>query len=446
MSVKFLLDVFNDHRQDDAIIWHGRSFSYGWLIEAIESWQKYLAENSVKSGDVVSLETDYSPNCIALLLAMIANGCIIVPLSALSESGYSGLRTTALVEKTVRIDTRDRVLIRETGHTASHKLFSKLRQIHHPGLVLFSSGSAGNCKAVVHDFVSLLNKFKTKRHRFRTLTFLLFDHIGGINTLLYTLSNGGCIITVQNRNTEVVCDAIEKYKVQLLPTTPTFLNLLLLSETYKEYDLSSLKVITYGTEVMPVHTLGRFNNLFPDVRFLQTYGLSEIGILRSKSKESDSLWVKLGGDGFKVRVVDGLLEIKSRSAMLGYLNAPSAFTEDGWLKTGDSAEVDGEYVKILGRESDMINVGGQKVYPAEVEGLLQLMIGVEEVVVCGESNPIIGQMVKAAVKVNTGETTAEFRKRMQRYCRNKVSKFKIPQKIVIVNNSLHSERFKKVRG
>lgn len=66
------------------------------------------------------------------------------------------------------------------------------------------------------------------------------------------------------------------------------------------------------------------------------YGMSEVGILRSRSRASDSLWVQVGGDGYETRVVNGMLQIRGRSTMLGYLNAPSPFTEDGWLMTGDA--------------------------------------------------------------------------------------------------------------
>ena len=61
---------------------------------------------------------------------------------------------------------------------------------------------------------------------------------------------------------------------------------MLASEAYKRYDLSSLKLVTYGTEVMPESTLTRFHELFPNTRLLQTYGLSEVGILRSKSRSA----------------------------------------------------------------------------------------------------------------------------------------------------------------
>src|SRR5439155_3515251 len=111
----------------------------------------------------------------------------------------------------------DQARLEPTAARASHELYARLRTALHPGLVLFSSGSTGKSKAAVHDFVPLLEKFRVSRHALRTLTFLLFDHIGGVNTLLYVLSNAGCVVTVQDRSPQGVCAAIEKHRVQLLP-------------------------------------------------------------------------------------------------------------------------------------------------------------------------------------------------------------------------------------
>jgi len=153
----------------------------------------------------------------------------------------------------------------------------------------------------------------------------------------------------------------------------------------------------------------------------------------------------LGGEGFETRVVDGMLEIKAKSTMLGYLNAPSPFTEDGWLKTEDVVEVDGEYIRILGRKSEIINVGGEKVYPAEVESVLQLIEGVEDVAVSAEPNPITGQIVVARVKISSGETLSEFRKRERAFCKDKLASYKIPQKVVFVDKVMYGTRLKKMR-
>lgn len=436
---------FAEAGEADALVWRDRSYSYAYLLEQIDVWNQMLDDADIENGTVVSVEADFSPSATALMLALIERNCLFVPLSSSVESKKPEFREVAQVEAIVAIDDDDMPSISRTGVTATHEIIMALKEKGHPGLTLFSSGSTGKSKAAVHDFVPMLEKYKVPRHSLRTITFLLFDHIGGVNTLLYNLSNAGCVITVADRSPETVCKAIQDYRVELLPTSPTFINLILVSEAYEKYDMSSLKTVTYGTEVMPESTLERFHALFPETRLLQTYGLSEVGILRSKSKSSDSLWVKVGGEGFETRVVDGLLEIKAKSAMLGYLNAPSPFTEDGWFITGDAVEVDGEYIKILGRKSELINVGGEKVYPAEVESVLQMMDGVEEVVVNSEPNPLTGNIVVARVRLSTGENLSDFRKRMRAFCRDKLSRFMIPQKVIIADSQLHGERFKKMR-
>jgi len=310
---------------------------------------------------------------------------------------------------------------------------------------LFSSGSTGEPKAALHNFSKLLEKFKVQRHSLRTITFLLLDHIGGINTLFYVLSNTGTIISIEDRNPDAVCRAIERHKVELLPTSPTFLNLLLLSEVYRRYDLSSLQQITYGTEPMPESTLRRISELFPHAKLLQTYGLSEVGILRSKSLSNNSLWVKIGGEGFETKVVDNILWIKAESAMLGYLNAPSPFDEEGWFNTGDEVQVDGEYYRILGRRSELINIGGEKVFPAEVESVLMEMDNILDASVRGEPNPITGQMVVARVTLQESEDVVSLRKRVRQYCQARLAPFKIPAKVEIAEKELHSARYKKMR-
>ena len=445
MHIDFLRQQFADNGSADALVWRDQVISYDQLLAEVDNWVDILGEEVISKGSVVSIEADFSPRAIALMLALIEHNCVVVPLSSSVQSQIPEFREIAQVEVIMSVGDDDVPKISRTGAAADHPVLMKLRDAEHPGLILFSSGSTGKSKAAVHDFVPMLEKYKVSRHSLRTITFLLFDHIGGVNTLLYNLSNAGCVITVQDRSPDAVCEAIAKYDVELLPTSPTFLNLIIVSGAYEKHDLSSLKMVTYGTEVMPESTLARFHELFPNVRLLQTYGLSEVGILRSKSRSSDSLWVKVGGEGFDTRIVEGKLEIKAKSAMLGYLNAPSPFTEDGWFKTGDAVEVDGDYIRILGRESELINVGGEKVYPAEVESTLQLMDGVEEVVVKGESHPLTGNIVVARVRLNTDETLGEFRKRMRKFCSSRLARFKIPQKVEMADTSLHGERFKKMR-
>ena len=312
--------------------------------------------------------------------------------------------------------------------------------------MLFSSGSTGRNKAVLNDFSTLLEKFKVPRQRLVTMSFLLFDHIGGVNTLLYTFSNGGTVVTTASRDPDEVCRLIERHRVELLPTTPTFLNLLLLSESHRTRDLSSLRLITYGTEVMPDSTLARVHEAFPDVRLQQTYGLSELGILRTKSRSSDSAWVKVGGEGIETRVVDGTLRVRAPSAMLGYLNAPNAVDPDGWMDTEDLVEVDGEFVRFLGRKSQIINVGGSKVYPAEVESVLLQMDNVADATVYAKPNAITGQVVAARIALKEPMDPATMRREVRAFCRSRLPAVKVPVVIELADDALYSARLKKKRN
>ena len=216
------------------------------------------------------------------------------------------------------------------------------------------------------------------------------------------------------------------------------------SGEYRHYDLSSLKIVAYGAERMNQNLLARLNAVLPDRVFIQKYGTSELGSPKSRSRGNDELWINIKRSDCEMKVVDNVLWLRSPAAMLGYLNAPTPFDADGWLSTGDEVIVEGEWIQILGRTSEVINIGGEKLYPADVESVLGLMDGVEEVVVSGEPNLLTGQIVKALVKFPIGETLEEFRKRMQPFCRPKLPDYKIPQKVVFASNELHGSGLKKL--
>lgn len=445
MFIDFLLDRFNAHPEHEAVVWEGQRFTYGAIAERVSHWRSDIVSRQIVPGTVVGLEGDFSPNSIALLLALAEHACIAVPYSNVSQKNRARKDNIAQLERYYRVDAADAVTFETTGRTAEHPLYSALRARRHPGLVLFTSGTSGDPKAAVHDFIFLLEKYEVHRKGMNTLNFLLFDHWGGLNTVLHTLSNGGTTVTVRDRSPDSVCRLIQDFGVQLLPATPTFLNLLLISGAQKKYDLSSVEVISYGAEPMPQSTLDHLATVFPHVTLQQTYGLIEVGVLRSKSKNNGSLWVKIGGEGFETRVVDGMLQIKSRSAILGYLNAATAITPDGWFMTGDAVEQDGEYFRILGRKSEIINVGGEKVYPIEVESVIQAMDNVLEATVYAEKNLLLGNIVCAKVRLAEAQDPHEFANSLKSFCQSRLERYKVPVKVIVMDQEHFGDRFKKVR-
>ena len=93
--------------------------------------------------------------------------------------------------------------------------------------------------------------------------------------------------------------------------------------------------------------------------------------MRTKTKDDNSLSMKIGGEGFKVKIINNTLYVKSISNMIGYLNAKQPFDKNGWINTGDKVKVEKNgYITILGRKSDIINIGGEKVFPQEIENIL----------------------------------------------------------------------------
>lgn len=440
MSLDFIIDDIKSFGEDIAIITDGVECKYSELYTEYETAKKFLEVNGIEENSVVSLRGEFTPKTIGMMLAIVDKSCVYVPISTAVKDPA---RYNEIAEVQFYIDG-DNVVKFETE--PKHEILKNLIDNKNPGLVLFSSGTTGDPKAAVHNLNPLLEKYKVKGKKIRSLAFLLFDHIGGFNTVMYNIANGGLLVTLKNRSPEEVAACIEKYKLELLPTSPSFLNMVLYSHIYEKYDLSSLKIISYGTEPMPESTLKMMHEIFPDVKMKQTYGLSEVGIMRTKSESSDSLWLKVGGDeDHQIKIVDGILFIKSKMSMLGYLNAPSPFDEDGWMNTKDRVEQKGEYIRILGRESELINVGGEKVYPAEVESVLLEVPGVKDAIVGKMANPILGSVVICKIAASETEDLVVLKKNIQKHCAEKLEKFKRPVKIEFQTDSFNTARFKRLR-
>ena len=135
-----LMNVLRANPEKDAVIWQGRAYRYAWLYEAVSRWDAVLEERGVKPGSVVSVEADFSPNAIGLLLALIQRSCIVVPLTASVEVKKSEFREIAQVETVIGLADGETPQVRRTGTRVEHELLLRLRLEQRPGLILFSSG------------------------------------------------------------------------------------------------------------------------------------------------------------------------------------------------------------------------------------------------------------------------------------------------------------------
>ena len=274
----------------------------------------------------------------------------------------------------------------------------------------------------------------------KTLSFLLFDHIGGLNTLFHTLFNKGTVIFPRNRTVDEVLKACTDYEVDVLPTTPTFLRMMLISGKIPLKVPETLKIITYGTELMDQSTLTTITKLLPKVDFRQTFGMSELGIVRAKSKARDSLYMKIGGEGIQTKIVENTLFIKSKTRMVGYLNAKSPFDKNGWYNTSDIVEYKNGFYKIKGRTDDLINVGGLKFMATDVEKVVLKDKNILFAKVYPKANPLTGQHVEMLIQPKNYKTFDI--RRFKTLLRQKLQQHMYPKRIIIDNVKIN-HRYKK---
>lgn len=430
-----------------ACIWRDEVCTYGELVRAGDELTAELRSAGIGKGDVVAVVSDYSPTMIAALTALSELRAVAVPLTpSLQPADREAKVRIARANRVISIAADDTWTLSPGPGGDRFDLIDVLVQDGHPGLVVFTSGTTGEPKAILHDVEQCLRPFDVQRRGNVTLLFFAPDHMGGLNTLFYALCTGGTVVCVRERTPGAICAAIERHRVQFLPSSPTFLRLLLLAEAHQRHDLSSLELVTYGSEPMHEQTLARLQEAMPDTRFHQVYGLAELLALRSEPRAPGSSWLRLRPDNYDVKIKNGTLWVKTESAMVGYLNAPSPFDEEGWFDTGDMVEREGEYVRILGRESEVINVGGEKVYPAEVEDVIMRMPNVSDATVYRHFHPIIGQVVAARVMLERPEPVAQFKRQLRKHCAEHLARYKVPVKVELTEETEYSDRFKKTRA
>ncbi len=422
----------NKGREQPFLIGPGGSLAFRDIASAATPAGIDLGE--INRGDVVALVGDFDGPTIAMMLELLDRGVVLMPLTEGTRADHDYFFESGRAEWVIRENRVERLAPRGEDQP----LIEEVRHRGHPGIIFFSSGTTGRPKAILHDFNNFLERYEVPRPPLRALNFLLFDHAGGINTMLHTLFNRGVVIVPSERTPETLAANMVEHRVELLPTTPTFLRMMLLSGAFDTTSFPDLRVITYGTERMDQGTLDRLCAKLPNVDFRQTYGLSELGVFQVKSKARDSLWMQIGGKGIETRIADDVLHIRSDNRMLGYLNAPSPFV-DGWYDTGDIVEQDGDYIKVVGRAKEVINVGGLKILPGEVERVALLHPDVLRAKVIGVANPITGQHIEVTVQPKEGASLD--RRAMMSHFRAHLVKQLAPHKVTVGEVAL-SHRFK----
>ena len=255
----------------------------------------------------------------------------------------------------------------------------------------------------------------------------LFHVFANACVLNRTVVNRGCIAMLPRFDAKDTLATIQRTKATAMPGVPTMYQALLDHKDFAATDFTSLRACIAGGAPLGAALKAKFE-AGSGARLLEGYGLTESsGVVSTNSYEGEERVGTIGQPipRTEVRLVDkedatrpapegepGELVVRGPQIMRGYWNRPDAakraFTEDGWLRTGDVAEIDDDgFIRIVDRVKDMIAVGGFKVFPSQVEDVLLAREGVKEALVIGVPDDYLGERVEAYVVLDPDEETLD---------------------------------------
>jgi acyl-CoA synthetase (AMP-forming)/AMP-acid ligase II len=316
-------------------------------------------------------------------------------------------------------------------------------------IYMMTSGTTGKPKIAAHTLDALMSRARAGAKSAQAADskwLLTYQPTGfaGIQVLLTAVATQGLIVAPEQRTPGGFAAAARDHGVTQISGTPTFWRAFMMVARPSEL---ALKQITLGGEAADQATLDRLKAAFPNTRVTHIYASTEAGVVFAVHDGREGFpkaWLDEPPTGVALRIVDGLLQIKSANLMGGYLGHDAQpLLDDGWLSTADRCEIAGDRVRILGRDDSTINVGGSKVYPLMVEQFLLQQTGVVEARVFAVPNPVSGSLVGAEIVFAEDQDHAEARARVLAACRDKLASNQVPRVVKIVDQISVRESGKK---
>lgn len=294
-------------------------------------------------------------------------------------------------------------------------------------ITIFTSGTTGQPKKVVHS-IGTLTRSVRKADKYKGQNWLFAynpTHMAGLQVFFQAFSNENTLINVFNKNRTFIFNAIEKYNATHISATPTFYRLLLPADR----EFNSVQRVTLGGEKSSSELYTNIQKLFPNAKLNNIYASTEAGSLFAAKGENFQIPESIK-DKFIISEENELLIHKS------LLGKSDSFTYSGeYYNTNDIVEwVDKEkgLFRFISRKNELINVGGYKVNPNEVEETMYQIPEIEQVVVYGKSNSVLGNILCADICLHKGATLTEVQ--IRQYLTGKLQDFKIPRRVKFVDS------------
>ena len=450
--------------------------SYGDLYASAGALAAGLAARGVGKGDRVAVMLVNGTAAVQSVMAIARLGAIIVPI---------GTRLKRPEIETIFGDAEPVAMIHgaefagelpQVGPSAAKRFaaggeaWNLLLQTTHPAPavaideddvfgILYTSGTTGKSKGamithlnVVHSCLHWEDVHRMHRGE-RTILCVPWSHVAGLaGVILPFLHIGGTMVLMAEFRRRDFLLLAQRERITHALMVPAMYGLLLLESDLATFDLSTWRLGLYGSAPMPEPTILRFAEAFPQLQMCNAYGATETTSPATIMPPGDGGMhaqsigktvpcgdiVVMDDRGHELpRGEEGELWIGGPMIVAGYWRNPDADAMSfagGYWKSGDIGAIDADgYVRIADRKKDMINRGGFKVYPAEVESVLAGIAGVVEAAVVGHPDPILGEVVIAFLNVNL-DCIEEIHVRT--HCIERMADYKVPGRVVIGRDPL----------
>jgi long-chain acyl-CoA synthetase len=330
---------------------------------------------------------------------------------------------------------------------------------HDAFAILYTSGTTGKPKGAVLTHFNVVHSCMhwADAHHLtldeRTLLCVPWSHVSGLcGVVMPFLALGGTLVMMADFKRRDFLQLAQRERITHALLVPAMYGLCLLEPDLESFDLSDWRVGAYGGAPMPEPTIARFARAFPNLQMCNCYGATETTSPATMMPRGDGV-VHADSIGKTVpcgdiRVMDeqgrelppgefGELWIGGPMVVPGYWQNEQANASTfaaGYWRSGDIGAIDAQgYVRIADRKKDMINRGGFKVYPAEVESVLTGIEGVVEAAVVGQPDEILGESVIAFLNVGSAQVNAAG---VRAYCEQRMADYKVPGRVVVETQPL----------
>jgi long-chain acyl-CoA synthetase len=475
-----LAHIIDDHAGDStALIWRGRTTTYGELRDQVARFRGGLASLGVETGDRVALLLGNSPHFVISYLATIGLGAVVVPLNPTSPGPELESELEVVGAKVVVVDkvsavnwshvdpslvpTIETVINTESTHgivgfddlvASSEPLAIVEVDTSHLAALMFTSGTAGAPRAAMLTHGNLManldQSLSAEGHIDRDdviFGVLPLFHIFGLNVVIgLGLRVGATILLVQRFDPSTAVQSIQDRKVTVIPGAPALWAAFAHFDDLAPDAFATVRLALSGASRLSITVAEAMRDRF-GIEIREGYGLTEASPIVTTSTGSPVRFGSVGRalHGVEIRLVGadgdalvgdvGEVWVKGDNVFEGYYGDPeatAAVLTDGWLRTGDMATTDDDgYLYLVDRSKDLIIVSGFNVYPAEVEEMLVRHPDVVEAAVVGVPHPHTGEAVKAYVVARPGSDVDE--EALIDHSLDHLARYKCPTKIIFVD-------------